>query len=306
MSWPRPRLVVSACFLGAFRYDGGRVREPVLEALRPHVDLIPVCPEVGVGLGVPRPTVRLVRRGEGVALVQPETGEDLTGKMEAFSERFLEALPEVDGFLLKNRSPSCALKDAKVYAHPTGGGTVARGPGLFARKVLEAFPFFPVEEEGRLRDPAILASFLTRLFALARLRETASLGELMAFHARYKLLLLAYDPQAARDLGRLLARSASFLEAKRAYREGFLRATAKLPRPGRMADALLHAFGHLDGLSREEKAYFLERLRDFREGRLSLEALLTLLRAWALRFRAPYLEAQALLEPFPPALKGVA
>ena len=112
-AWPRPRVVVSACLgFAAVRYSGELIPDKVVAALKEHVDFVPVCPEVEIGLGVPRPVVRLVRGEEGPRMVQPKTGEDLTERMRAFSQRFLQGLGEVEGFLLKNRSPSCGLKSA--------------------------------------------------------------------------------------------------------------------------------------------------------------------------------------------------
>ncbi|MCS6867265.1 MAG: DUF523 and DUF1722 domain-containing protein [Thermus sp.] len=300
-AWPKPRVVVSACLgFAAVRYSGELIPDRVVRALGAHVDFVPVCPEVEIGLGVPRPTVRLVRGGEGVRMLQPSTGEDLTGRMAAFSGAFLQGLGRVEGFILKNRSPSCALKDAKVYA--PGGGVVGRGPGLFAQAVEEAFPLLPKEDEGRLTSAQVRAHFFTRIFGLARLRIVQDLPGLMAFHARYKLLLAAYHQGEARALGRLLAgaKGRPFAEVRRAYEEGFLRATRLPFRQGPMTDALLHAFGHFKRhLSPREKAHFLDILHDFREERVSLEAPLALLQSWALRFDEAYLEGQALFAPYP-------
>ena len=307
--WPRPRVVVSACLgFAAVRYSGELIPDKVVAALKEHVDFVPVCPEVEIGLGVPRPVVRLVRGEEGPRMVQPKTGEDLTERMRAFSQRFLQGLGGVEGYLLKTRAPSCALKDAKRYAHAEGGGVVGKGPGLFAQAVEEAFPLLPKEDEGRLTNPRIRAHFFTRIFALARLRRVEDLPGLMAFHARYKLLLLAYNQKEARALGRLLAgaRGRPFPEVHGAYEEGFLRATERPWRLGAMADALLHAFGFFKkALAPREKAHFLDLLADFREERLPLEAPLALLASWARRFAEPYVEAQALLEPYPRALMHV-
>ncbi len=305
-AWPRPRVVVSACLgFAAVRYSGELIPDRVVGVLREFVDFLPVCPEVEMGLGVPRPTVRLVRGEGGVRMVQPQTGEDLTQAMEAFSRGFLAGLPPVEGFILKNRSPSCALKDARVYAHAQGGGTVGRGPGLFAQAVERAFPLLPKEDEGRLTSARVRAHFFTRIFGLARLRQVEDLPGLQAFHARYKLLLMAYHQSEARALGRLLAEAKGrpLEEVRRAYEEGFLRATRLPFRLGAMADAFLHAFGYFKkGLSPREKAHFLELLSAFREERLPLEAPLALLQSWALRFGEGYLEAQALFAPYPRAL----
>lgn len=304
--WPRPRVVVSACLgFAAVRYSGELIPDRIVGALREYVDFVPVCPEVEIGLGVPRPTVRLVRDGEGVRMVQPLTGEDLSERMEAFSRGFLGSLGQVEGFILKNRSPSCALKDAKVYAHAHQGGAVARGPGLFARKVEEAFPLLPKEDEGRLTNARIRGHFLLRIFALARLRRLEDLPGLLAFHARYKLLLHAHQQTGTRALGRFLAEAHGrpFWEVRRAYEEGFLQVTRLPYRLPAMADALLHTFGYFKrALSPKEKAHFLDLLTDFRQERVPLEAPLALLRSWALRFGEEYLEGQALFEPYPKAL----
>ncbi|MFN3179290.1 MAG: YbgA family protein [Thermus sp.] len=304
--WPRPRVVVSACLgFAAVRYSGELIPDRLVAALREHVDFVPICPEVEIGLGVPRPTVRLVRTGGGLRMLQPLTGEDLTERMEVFSLGFLSSLGEVEGFILKNRSPSCALKDAKVYANADQGGAVARGPGLFARAVEEVFPLLPKEDEGRLTSARIRGHFLMRIFALARLRRVDDLPGLMDFHARYKLLLHAHHQAATKALGRLLAEAKGkpFGQVRQAYEEGFLRATRTLFRLPAMADALLHAFGYFKrGLSPKEKAHFLDLLAGFREERVPLEAPLALLQSWAKRFGEEYLEAQVLFEPYPRAL----
>jgi uncharacterized protein YbbK (DUF523 family) len=115
--WTRPRLVMSACLeMEACRYNGQSIRARFVPRLAEHVELIPVCPEVEIGLGVPRPPVRLVSDGDEVRMVQPATGRDLTGAMAGFSRTFLDGLQEVDGFLLKSRSPSCGPKDVALFA----------------------------------------------------------------------------------------------------------------------------------------------------------------------------------------------
>ncbi|WP_352413435.1 DUF523 and DUF1722 domain-containing protein [Thermus sp.] len=303
--WPPPRIVVSACLgLAAVRYNGGLIPDPVVEALKTHAHLIPVCPEVAIGLSVPRPAIRLVQEGKRLFLIQPEPSpRDLTGEMEAFSQTFLEGL-QVEGFILKNRSPSCALKDARVYGPK--GEVLGRGAGLFAREVLRRFPLLPVEEEGRLSNPVLRAQFFTRVFGLARLRRVETLQDLRAFHARYKLLLMAQSPKETLALGRLIAQGhkTAFPQVLARYQEGFLRATLHPPRPGGLANALQHAFGYFKrGLSQKEKAHFLALLEEVRKGRTGPEAPLALLRSWSLRFGEAYLEGQALLEPFPQSLR---
>lgn len=172
--YPIPRLVISRCLeLEACRYDGASIRAPWVRRLRPFVELVPVCPEVAIGLGVPRDPVRLVTLGgpaDPPRMVQPATGRDLTEAMTGFSRAFLDRLAPVDGFLLKSRSPSCGLGDTKLYSGAGDEEPSGRGAGLFARAVLERFGDLAVTDEERLGDPAARHRFLSELFDHARRR----------------------------------------------------------------------------------------------------------------------------------------
>ncbi|MCS7216392.1 MAG: DUF523 and DUF1722 domain-containing protein [Candidatus Bipolaricaulota bacterium] len=307
-AFPRPRIVVSRCLgFAACRYDGGIIHDPVVSALRPHVEFIPVCPEVESGLGVPRPPVRLVRDPE-LRLVQPDTGRDWTAAMQAFIAQFFSELGEVDGFILKNRSPSCALRDAKVYASAAKGPAVGQGPGLFGGAVRARFPDLPAEDEGRLTNKALREHFFTAIFALAAFREAAragEVGELVRFHTRYKFLLMAQSQAKLKELGRLVAQAARGPAAEAFARYGALFRAAWLrpPRRPSVINALEHAFGYVsEGLRPEERRYFLDLLRDYRAGRVPSSVPREILRSWALRFGAEYLAEQAFFQPFPPEL----
>ncbi len=312
-TFPRPRLVVSRCLgFDHCRYDGSIIPDPVVDSLRKWVEFIPVCPEVELGLGAPRPPVRLVRVGGEVRLLQPATGRDLTEAMRAFARSFLDGLPPVDGFILKNRSPSCGIKDAKVYAAPEKAPSVGARPGMFGEAVLARFPDLPIEDEGRLTNRAIREHFFTVVFALARLRgavESGQMGALVDFHTRNKFLLLAYNQARLRQLGRLVAnlQRRPVGEVMAEYVAGFRAALARPPRRPAVVNVLMHALGYVsEGLSPAEKGYFLDLLTAYREERLSLSAPLSVLRAWVLRFGEPYLSGQTFLNPFPEALLSLA
>ena len=175
---PRVRLGISACLLGEeVRYNGGHKRDAFLtDVLGSYVEWVAVCPEVEVGLGTPRPPMRLVRIGRGedaqVRLITPETGVDHTEAMRAWAARRVEELArlDLDGYVLKKDSPSCGME--RVELHPEeGGAPVKEARGLFAEALLRRLPDLPVEEEGRLQDPALQASFVARVFAHARRRQ---------------------------------------------------------------------------------------------------------------------------------------
>lgn len=309
-SFGRPRVVLSECLeLAAVRYNAQTIRAPIVKALASQAELVPVCPEVGIGLGVPRDPIRLVQLDARVGLYQPATDRWLTEPMADFAGRFLEGVGVVDGFLLKSRSPSCGTKDVKVYGGPGDGASPSgKAPGRFAAAVLERFPDHPIEDEGRLTNRAIRDHWLTRVFALATLRrvvEGGSLAKLMDFHASYKLVLMAYGPAATRELGRLLAEhdGGPFRDVVAAYRAGFLRATRPIPGPGRHVNVIEHARGYFkDALGGAEKRHLDGLIGEYRAGRLPRAAILAVLRSWIERFDEAYLRGQRYFQPYPAEL----
>lgn len=332
--FPRPRLVLSKCLeLEACRYNGVSIRAPLVRRMEPFVELLAVCPEVEVGLGIPRDPVRLVRNdrgrgpeGEPHLMIQPSTGRDLTGAMTSFSSAFLDQVEPVDGFLLKSRSPSCGIKDTKIYTdvgdsegdpEKSQPMPVEKGSGLFAAAVLARFGDRAIEDEGRLTNFRIRHHFLTKLFTFARLRDVAAAGQagqagesgdkagvaaLVDFQARHKLLLMAYHQTAMRAMGRLVANPERrpFAEVVADYREELARALARPAKYTAHVNVLMHALGYFKtGLSAAEKRHFLDALDEYREGRLPLSAPLTTLQSWIARFGEPYLAQQIYFEPYP-------
>jgi uncharacterized protein YbbK (DUF523 family) len=171
----RPRVCVSACLLGrAVRWDGGhRLNRALVEALGRVAELVAVCPEEEAGLGVPREPMRLVGEAGASRLVTLETGIDLTARMEAWCRRRLDELAglRLAGFVLKARSPSCAVRSAEIF--PAGGGSPVRGPGVFARLLAERLPLVPVEEDSVLADDSGRREFLARVIGRAQSTSTA-------------------------------------------------------------------------------------------------------------------------------------
>ncbi len=303
---PRPTLVMSKCLeLDACRYNGQLIRAPFVLKLMPFVELMPICPEVEIGLGVPRPPIRLVQRGTSLELYQPDTQRDVTPEMLQFNDRFLGGLGAVDGFILKSRSPSCGIKDTKIYGGPEGTQPTAKGAGMFGGAVLERFPSAAIEDEGRLTNYRLRHHFLTKLFARAAFRAVEASGamaQLVRFHTENKLTLMAYHQTELRALGRIVANPAKrpFAEVAAAYDEHLTHALERPPRYTSNINVMMHALGYVsDGLSSQEKRHFLHALDEYREGRMSLSAPLVLLQSWIERFDQPYLREQTFLEPYP-------
>jgi uncharacterized protein YbgA (DUF1722 family)/uncharacterized protein YbbK (DUF523 family) len=306
------RIGISSCLLGQnVRYDGGHKRDVFLvETFGRFVEWVPVCPEVEMGLGTPRETLRLVRIGaDDIRMVMPKTGADHTAKMRAFAERRLRDLERenLSGYVLKKDSPSCGMERVRVF---DGHGVPAKsGRGLFAEALLNRFPHLPVEEEGRLSDPRLRENFIERVFAYRRLRTLLSgpwtLGGLVAFHTAHKLLLMAHSPGIYASLGRLVAGGKKLRRADLAsrYEEEFMRGLAELATTRRQTNVLQHIVGyirpHLDAPSRSE---LLSLVEDYRRGLVPLVVPLTLIRHYVRSFAIPYLRGQLYLEPNPKEL----
>ena len=315
------RLGVSACLLGRpVRFDGQHKRDGFLvDELGPFVTFVPVCPELEVGMGVPRETLRLVRapgkgpgKSEAPRLVS-RSGEDWTARMTAFARARVAALAREDlsGFVLKKDSPSCGVWRVKQYdddaAEP--GAPSRDGQGLFAAELQRLFPRLPVEEEGRLCDAKLRDNFIERVFAYHRLRALWStrwtMKSVVAFHTREKMALLAHDEPGYRRLGRLVAAGKSLPrdELRAGYETGFMEALGKLATPARHANVLMHMFGHFsDRLSPEARQEILTVIDDHRKGLVPLVVPLTLLRHYVRVLKVAYLAAQTYLDPHPKEL----
>ncbi|MDP2808399.1 MAG: DUF523 domain-containing protein [bacterium] len=177
----KPRIVVSKCLgFAACRYNGLMISSPLVRKLKDQVDFIPVCPEQEIGLGVPRDPIRIIENKGRRSLYQPATGRDLTKEMNDFTRKFFKTLGPVDGFLLKSGSPSCGIKDVKVYPGLTERQRPVTGKsyGFFGGRVLELYPGLAIEDDDRLKNAAIREHFLTRIFAMARLREISRLASI--------------------------------------------------------------------------------------------------------------------------------
>lgn len=307
---PPLRLGISACLLGQqVRYDGGHKRDDFLTGLLArYVCWVPVCPEVELGLGTPRDSLRLERH-DGLRLLTPKTGADLTERMESYARKRVQALEREDlcGYVLKKDSPSCGLERVKVYA---GAGSPTRtGRGLFAEALLQRFPHLPVEEEGRLNDPRLRENFIERVFSYRRLKSffagRFSLGGLVAFHTAHKLLVMAHAPEAYRSLGRLVAGASELprAELRERYEAGLMQALAVPATPKRHANVLQHMQGYFsEQLSPAERQELLESIEDQRRGLVPLIVPITLVRHYVRRFEVEYLAGQVYLQPHPKEL----
>ncbi len=302
------RIGVSSCLLGeAVRYNGGHQQDRFLTGtLARLVRFVPVCPEVELGLGVPRPTLRLVESAVGVRLAYSDGGADITDAMRVYAHRRVDALETEDlsGYILKAKSPSCGMERVKVYS-PAGMPEKA-GRGVFADVLMERMPALPVEEEGRLHDPALRENFFERVFAYRRRKDLFStawtLGDLVRFHTREKLLLLAHEPEGYKHLGRLVgdASSKAREELRREYEARHGAALEKRATRVRHVNVLQHAAGYASNqLASRERAELTRLIEEYGSGTIPRVVPVTLIRHLALRFGIDYLLDQHYFSPHP-------
>jgi uncharacterized protein YbgA (DUF1722 family)/uncharacterized protein YbbK (DUF523 family) len=294
----RPRVGVSSCLLGSpVRFDGGHKRSGFLtDELGPYVDWVPYCPEIEIGLGTPREPIRLTIDDR---LVNRSGTADHTAAMAALP------LPSgLDGYVFKAKSPSCGVRGIPRY-RTDGQASGSVGSGLHAGRVMAAFPLLAVEDEGRLSDTRLREAFVERVFAAARLRSVLSASwqprDLIAFHARHKLQLLAHDPARYRSAGRVVAAAGTVSRAKTgaAYRELFLAAMAGPATRERNANALLHACSRT---GRSLRTDLVARIDAYRRGEVPLSVPVALL-AHCADGDLPWLAEQTYLAPFPAGLR---
>ena len=164
------KIGVSSCLLGEdVRYDGRNKYDGyIVEAFGQYVEFMPVCPETGIGLGVPRPPLKLVVMNERVAAVGADNPAiDVSDAITDFGKIQARLLNTICGYIFKSRSPSCGLADTPI----TTNDEETRGPGLYTRQIIEAMPLLPVTDEISLKLDKHANNFLERVFAYNRWQQ---------------------------------------------------------------------------------------------------------------------------------------
>ncbi len=301
---------ISACLLGEkVRYNGGHKRSVYcLDVLADCFSFKPFCPELAVGLGVPREPIRLV--GEAAhprALGTRDASLDVTESLAAHGRHVADSMPELCGYIVIKGSPSCGMERVKVY-HPNGMPNGA-GRGIYIDALMRANPLLPVEEEGRLNDPVLRENFIARVFAFQRwkLQVEAEPGyhALLQFHSHSKYLLMAHSYEGYRILGRYLAdaHQRPLEEAMQTYIQGFMEHMTKCATRNSHVNVLTHVFGYLKKfIDSECKREILESIERYHRGEVHLVVPLTLLKHYLKRHGSDYIKQQSYLDPHPYAL----
>lgn len=301
---------ISSCLLGQqVRHDGGHKHSRYCtEVLGQYFEFRPLCPEMGAGLGVPRPTIHLAEKGGEIRLVAVRGDGDHTDAMRAWIDAVMPTLEGLRGYVFMAKSPSCGMERIRVYGE-SGQVMHREGRGLFAEAVMQAMPLLPVEEEGRLNDDRLRENFVERVFFYDDWCRIEAAGltprALLEFHTRHKFQLLAHCQATYRQVGPLLANlKARPLEAiARDYISAVMPAMSRRVSRGAHVNSLQHLFGfYRDALSEAERETAQEAMAAYAREEVPLIVPMTLLRQAQRRFPSDYVGQQAYLQPYPDAL----
>ncbi len=300
------KLGISSCLLGEnVRYDGGHNLDHFLkDTLGEYFEYVSVCPEVECGLGIPREPMHLEGDPDSLFLITNRTRKDMTRRMVNWAQKRVTQLGKevLCGFIFKSDSPSSGMERIKIYNE--NRRPVKKGVGIFAGIFMAHFPLLPVEDEGRLHDPVLRDNFIERIFALKRWREVLNKkdnrGNLVDFHTKHELLILAHSPSHYQMMGKLVAgqKNISLQERNRQYQVLLLESLELKTTPEKNTNILQHMMGYFkEQLSIGEKKELMELINNYRLGYIPLVVPVTLVSYYVCKYDQPYLREQVYLNP---------
>lgn len=309
MEYKKPLVVISRCLgFDHCRYDGSMINSDEVEKMKKYVDFYTICPEMEIGLPSPREAIRLINKTGEDRLVFSRTGQDVTKDMADYVEELTNRMvpKEPDGFLLKGRSPSCGIKDVKVYKDIGKTPCVnSKAIGMFGRLIMENFEKEIFEDEGRLTNFTLREHFYTVIFLRAqfkKIKKNKKMKELVEFHSNNKYLFMAYSQIQLKALGKVVANheKKAMEEVYNLYDDILTRLLNKKPSTGQYINVMLHIFGYFSNeLSNKEKAHLLDLIEQYRNKHIPQSTIMTILYSWAIRFDMEYLINQTIFRPFP-------
>lgn len=301
---------ISACLIGEkVRFDASnKPSNFCINELGQYVTYKSFCPEVAIGLPIPRPTIRQIKADDIISVARPDGSGDVTEALRAYGKKVAAMTKELSGYVFCAKSPSCGMERVKVYS-PEGNALASDGIGVFAQEIMSANPDLPCEENGRLNDPLIRENFVARVYAYKHWQNLVASGltkhKLTTFHSQYKYTVMSHDLVAYKQLGQLLARADIALEvvAKR-YISGLMSALKIKATRKKHANTLAHIQGYFSQhLSANERQELCQQIDAYRKGLVPLFAPLTLIKHYLLQHPKSYLSKQAYLSPYPDELR---
>ncbi len=309
MKYLKPVIVVSKCLgFENCTYNGQMKKSDIVANLEKFATYIKICPECSIGLGIPRDTIRIIMCDDELKLYQPKTESDLTDKMNSYCSESLNSLNEVDGFILRGRSPSCGPKDVKIYTSNKKGAYARKGTGFYAKAAKEKFPHIAMEDEGRLTNIRIRDNFLTKIFSSAlfnEIKKNKSLDILHDFHSKNKLLYMSYNKKQMKILDNVICKvnTSNIKELFTDYEREYYRIFIRMPRISSKVNVIIYCFERFkDKLNSNEIDFFMHNLQKYQEMKLPLIAVIELLKSYIIRFEDEYLNSQTFFNPYPEQL----
>jgi len=305
----KPIVLVSKCIEHApCRYDGNMIKSEFVKRIKDYVTIVTVCPEVEIGLSVPREAIRIIYTDKNRRLISSINGNDYTDRMNTFVQNYSEKIKEIGihGAILKSNSPTCGIKNVKMY--PSIGRVSCvpiKSHGFFGGMVIKKETLLPIEDEGRLQNYIIREHFLTRIYTFARfdlVKIEKSMAALIQFQSENKYLLMVYHQTEQKVLGQIVANheKKSLEEIFEDYEVHLKKALINPPTKGQTINMILHMFGYVsEKLSAEEKTFFLDQLNLYNQQKKPLSVIMTVLYGLIIRFDVTYLKIQSIFEPYP-------
>ncbi len=303
----KPIVYISACIEHDMcRYDGQFIASKIVKVMKDFVEFKTVCPEMAIGLGSPRESIRLVKQQNGdIRLMGYLSGNDVTDDMNHFTDNFVKRVKEevVDGFILKSKSPSCGLSRVKLF---NGIGKAMplshHEEGMFGGPIKHSFSNLPVEHEMRLTNDDLREHFFTGIFTRARFRTVTNHRQLVRFHTDNKYLLMMYSQAQLKKLGGIVANHdhLPFSVVQELYYTELITALSVKPSRKRNINSLQHIYGYFkNDLNSKEKTFFMTTLHKYGERLASLSTVLHLLQSYVIRFEQDYLSTQTIFDLYP-------
>jgi len=304
------KIGISACLIGQkVRFDASnKPSRFCIDELSEHVEYEAFCPEVAIGLPIPRATIRQIKKDDMIHIARPDGSGDVTEALRAYGKKVASMTQHLSGYIFCAKSPTCGMERVKVYS-PEGHSLKSDGIGSFAKEIMEANPLLPCEENGRLNDMHIRENFVARIYAYKHWQKMLATGltkhKLTTFHSHYKYTVMSHHLVSYKKLGQLLGNDDVPLKEKASQYIAGLMDALKIPATRKNhVNTLTHIQGyfskHLTAMQRKE---LCDQIDGYRLGLLPLIAPLTLLNHYLLQYPKDYLKGQSYLSPYPDSLR---
>jgi len=308
----RPVMGIGSCLAGnAVRYNG-QTKSPNqhVRNIAGHFELRPFCPEMGIGMGVPRPPIHLVGDGDRVRALDVDSHRhDFTDRLAGYAATVLSLAPELCGYILVKGSPSCGYERVKRF-NPDGRGVASDLQGIYARALAAADPLLPLEDDGRLNDAGLRESFVTRAYTYhdwkQLLAEGLTVHRLLAFYSRYKYLVMAHHLPSYQRLGPMLADAgkADLQDLAREFIQVLMAALSHRTTRRSHSNVLYHLAGYLKRtVSSGERQRLAALVEQYRTGQVPLVVPVTMLKHHFANNPNAYIDNQVFMAPYPDTLQ---